>query len=286
MQMRNTHVNQRGVIAATGIDRHRFLQGMLTQDMQPVTKGLAIYAALLTPQGKFLHDLFVIERGDTVWLDCEAARTDDLVQRLRKYVLRSTVTFEDITSTHGVAVIAPDAGAPQNPEGVATFQDPRLPELGWRCIGPRELLPEQSAEAETAWDALRLQLGVPDGSRDMAPGQSLVLEFNLDRLNAISFTKGCYIGQELTARIHHRALLKRRACPMRCTSGPCPPPGTPLLLDGEVVGEMRSSYGSAGLALLRTDVLAALKGVKAEAATLTPYQPFWFNLENGSLSAN
>jgi hypothetical protein len=252
-------INHRGVVAITGADRHKFLQGLVSQDVMLATPERGIYAALLTPQGKFLHDLFIIETGNALWLDCEVDRASDLVQRLSRYKLRSDVAVTDISAAYGVAV-APGA-APENriPAGAEmtdgfVFPDPRLPALGQRMIAARAQLPPDDVAATRAYNHLRLTLGVPDGSRDMVPGESILLEYNLEHLNAISFTKGCYVGQELTARTYHRALIKKRAFPVRIT-GACPAPGTPVMADGQIVGVMRSSQDDVGLAVMKVEAV-------------------------------
>lgn len=269
-------LDYRGVIAVGGADRHRFVQGLVSNDVMLAGRDRAVYTAMLTPQGKFQHDLFIVETGDALWLDCEAARVDDLLKNLKRYKLRSDVTLTDLTTDYGVAVaFGLVSGIPQRngiPAGAGmtdgfVFFDPRLPALGQRMIGRRTQLPPVDADAARAYNHLRLTLGVPDGSRDMVPGESILLEYNLERLNGISFTKGCYIGQELTARTYYRALIKKRAFPVRIT-GPCPALGTVVMAGEQEVGVMRSGQEDVGLAVLKIDVVQSAAVLTCGTATL------------------
>jgi len=267
----------RGVLAIGGEDRAAFLQGLVSADVRAVSPDRAAYSLFLTPQGKFLHDFFVVDApplaADTLLLDAEGPRAADLLRRLKPYRLRSKVTLEDRTPAHlVVALTGPDAlrhlGLPAEPgaarpfAGGVVYTDPRLPALGARAIlpgGEARGASEAALEAagfprldDAAYDSLRLSLGVPDGSRDMEVEKAIALENNLDALNAISWDKGCYIGQELTARTRYRALIRKRLFPVT-VDGPLPEPGTPVLLGEQAVGEMRSGRGTRALALLRIE---------------------------------
>ena len=260
----------RGVLAISGEDRVAFLQGLTSNDVAAVSADRAIFSTFLTPQGKYLHDFFIAARSDALLIDCEADRRDDLMRRLRMYRLRSKVDLQDVTDDVAVAAVTGDGAAAlvgltgTEPgqatafgEGIA-FVDPRLSGLGIRALLPRETaetaLRETGAEpAELdSYDRLRLTLGVPDGSRDLIVEKSTLLESNYDALNAISWDKGCYLGQELTARMKYRGLVKKRLMPVTI-DGPLPADGTPITLDGREVGEMRSGNGALGIALLRLD---------------------------------
>lgn len=245
----------RGVITITGADRVTFLQGLVSNNVRHATTQQAVYAALLTPQGKFLHDMFILASDDTLWLDVEAARADDLITKLTKYKLRSDVIIHNCTADYGVGILLGDPSDYQTQTSF-TFSDPRQAALGWRMIAPRDALPPADTEAFAAYDRLRLSLGVPDGSRDMSIGQTILLEANFDRLNGVDFTKGCYMGQELTARTHYRALLKKRFFPVTI-SGPAPAFGTPILLGETEIGTMLSSQGDKGLAMLKIEAVTA-----------------------------
>lgn len=265
-----TILPNRGVLAITGEDRVAFLQGLTSNDVAAVSEDRAVFSTFLTPQGKYLHDFFIMARGDTLLLDCEADRRDDLMRRLRMYRLRSKVDLQDCTEEFAVAAVtgkgaAELAGLTEIEPGRATafaegiaIVDPRTAELGIRALLPRDTVQAalQGAGATKAgpddYDRLRLTLGVPDGSRDLIVEKSTLLESNYDTLNAISWDKGCYLGQELTARMKYRGLVKKRLMPVTLV-GPVPPSGTAITLDGRAVGEMRSGNGEMGLALLRLD---------------------------------
>lgn len=260
---------RRGVIAVSGDDRGAFLQGLVSNDVRRVAADRAVYAALLTPQGRYLHDFFIAAIGDALYLDCEAARRDDLTRRLSLYKLRAKVTLADATEQFAVALLfggdvlsrcglPEEAGRAKALDGGCLYVDPRLAGLGARAILPREQAVQILAGLGTLagstddYDRLRLSLGVPDGSRDLAVEKALLLENGFDELNGIDWQKGCYMGQELTARTKYRGLVKKRLLPV-AVDGPLPAPGTPIMRGGEEAGEMRSGSDGMGLALLRLD---------------------------------
>lgn len=251
MSARIALLDARGVIEIGGPDRAEFLQGLITNDVGKITEKSAIYAALLTAQGRFLHEFFLISSGDSWLLDGEAARIPDLIRRLTIYRLRADVT---LTPRPDLAVCAIFDGEPPPSLGIA-FPDPRNPTLGFRAILPRGTATALADTDAVDYDRLRLSVGVPDGSRDLVPEKSLPMETGFDTLNAIDWTKGCYIGQELTARMKYRALVKRQLTPVSVV-GPMPAPGTAIMSGEEEVGEMRSGRDGEGLAILRLDAVA------------------------------
>jgi hypothetical protein len=258
---------RRGVIEITGEDRVAFLQGLVSNDVTEAAPGRAVWTAMLTPQGKYLADFFILTDGDRLLLDVELALRDTLVQRLSRFRLRAKATIRPADET---SVYVAWDGAPAG--AAITTPDPRLPEAGWRVLttGP---LPVNAEEAD--WDRHRLALGLPDGTRDHEPDKTLLLEAGFDELHGVSWTKGCYLGQELTARTRYRGLVKRRLVPV-AVDGPLPAPGTPVLRDGVEVGTMRSGLGPAGLAKLRLDALTG--PLDCGEATLTPRVPEWMRL--------
>jgi folate-binding protein YgfZ len=267
-------LTQRGLITVSGEDARPFLQGLISNDIEKVSPARAIYAALLTPQGKFLHDFLIARLGDALVLDCERDRLGDLGRRLAGYRLKAKIALADATEDYAlVALIGADAASrlglaaeagtcARLGAGIA-FVDPRDARLGARAILPiahgvaaLEAKGFVAAPFET-YERLRLSLGVPDGSRDMAVDKATLLENNFEALNGVDFAKGCYVGQELTARTKYRGLIKRRLMAVRI-EGPLPPAGAPLMLDAKEAGEMRSGLGERGLALIRLDRLAEL----------------------------
>jgi len=284
----------RGVLAVSGPDCRGFLQGLVSNDVEKIAADRAVYAALLTAQGKYLHDFVMAASGEAIWLDAEAARLADLKRRLSIYRLRAKVVIDEMPDLAVAAVFGDGVCAalnlPEQPgaarpfaEGVALV-DPRLAALGARVMLPRAEIGNVLAEAglaETdfaAYDRHRLALGVPDGSRDLVIEKSILLESGFDELNGVDWQKGCYIGQELTARTKYRGLIKKRLFPVRI-DGPAPPPGTIINGDGKEAGEMRSSRDGLGLALLRLDTIAESRSLSANGATLLPVHPDWMKIE-------
>jgi hypothetical protein len=282
----------RGVLALSGPDARDFLQGIVSNDVTRATPERAQWSAFLTPQGKYLHDFFVVEGPDgALWLDCEAGRRADLAKRLKIYKLRSKAELADRTEDLACVLVWGDgalaaAGLPAEPgaakpfHGGSLFVDPRLVELGLRLIVPRDALEPALAElgAETAdlaaWDRARIAAGVPDGSRDMVVEKAILLENGFDELGGVDWKKGCYMGQELTARTKYRGLVKKRLMPVSL-DGPAPEPGTPIRKDGKEVGEIRTAADGMALALVRLDALDA--PLSAGETPVTPQKPDWAN---------
>ena len=289
-------LEDRAVLSLGGEDRKTFLQGLVSNDVRRVSAEQAIYAALLTPQGKYLHDFLIVEENDSLLIDCERARIADLRRRLSLYKLRSQV---EISEKPGLVVaVIPgveaatlfglplEAGRAAAFAGGVAFVDPRLPALGVRVIMRAEGAANCLAAAgvtmadASIYDRLRVEWGIPDGSRDMIIEKSLPLECGFDDLNGIDWNKGCYMGQELTARMHYRALVKKRLLPVM-VDGPLPAPGTPILSDDREAGEMRSGRDGAALAMLRLEHLpasGAASTLTAGSALITPRIPSWVKL--------
>jgi folate-binding protein YgfZ len=290
-------LDDRSILAVSGADRRIFLQGLVSNDVEKVGPRQACYAALLTAQGKYLHDFMMIELGGAVLLEAEAGRLGDLKRRLSMYRLRAKAALDERPELAVAAVFGEGAraamGLSEEPgsarpfaSGVA-FVDPRLAALGVRCILPNTDLRsalEGAGLAETGfpvYDRLRLELGIPDGGRDLVPEKSILLEAGFDELNGVDWQKGCYVGQELTARTKYRGLIKKRLMPVEI-DGPAPGPGTIVTAEGREVGEMRSSRDGLGLALLRIEPVVEGKHLKAGDTTLVPAKPGWMRLDNNA----
>ncbi len=285
----------RGLLRLSGPDLLDFLQGLVSNDVRLAGDDRAIWAALLTPQGKFLHDLFLVGDGaGGLWLDSEADRLDQLRKKLMLYRLRSKV---DITAEAAWSVsalfgdgalaalgLAGGAGAAKPLGNGVCFIDPRLSELGARALLPAGEVDGAMAElgftrAEpAAYESLRIGLGVPDGSRDMAVDKAILLENGFEELCGVDWDKGCFVGQELTARTKYRGLIKKRLLPV-AVDGPLPAPGTLVMFEGKEAGEIRSGVDDQALALLRLDTVkkAADTGTPllADRAELHPKKPEW-----------
>lgn len=264
------HLPARGVIEIAGADRVSFLQGLVSNDVEQAAPGRAVWAALLTPQGKWLADFFILSDGERLVLDCERAQAAMLLQKLTRYRLRAKVELADRSAEF--STYAAWDGMPAAPAAAIAAPDPRRPDAGWRIVAAAPL---PATATEQDWDSHRLALGLPDGSRDLEGEKTVLLEAGFDELNGISWSKGCYLGQELTARTKYRGLVKRRLIPVDVV-GELPVPGTPVLAAARDVGMMRSGRGTRGLALLRID--AAATPLACGAATLTPRPPAWMAL--------
>lgn len=289
--------SDRGVLAVGGPDRRTFLQGLITCDVEKVSSEHAVYGALLTPQGRYLHDFFVVELGDTLLLDTERARLPDLQKKLSMFRLRSKVTLEDVSERLVVALIwGKDVGARldlSSEPGSATaladgiaYVDSRLTAMGCRAILPAERAAAALQQAgltpadQAAWDLHRLALGIPDGSRDLPVEKAFLLENGFDELNGVDWKKGCYMGQELTARTKYRGLVRKRLLPVT-VDGAMPSAGTPVMLGDKEAGEMRSGRDGRALALLRLEMVEAAKEIgplTAGGAKLTAHLPGWMRL--------
>lgn len=281
----------RSLIRLTGDDATDFLQALVTNDVERVSERRAVYAALLTAQGKYLHDFFMFRHRGALWLDCEAARLDDLLRRLTRYKLRARVEMERIGSDLSIFAL-PVAGALDLDQGAAApfgggiaYGDPRMAAMGARCALP----PDQAAatlagagfteETPEIYDRLRMTLGLPDGSHDMAVEGALPLENGLEELNGIDFDKGCYVGQEVTTRMKSRNLVRKRLLPVAIDGTP-PAPGTPVMWGADEAGEIRAAANDGGgLALLRLDQMAAARegggALTAGDAVIRPLKPGW-----------
>ncbi len=234
-----TKLKNRGVVRISGVDAAGFLQGLISNDIALLDKQPCVYACFLNPQGKFLHDFFITEQMGTYYIECEGgARARDLAERLSKFRLRAKI---DLQCDETVPVyVGVNVRAEKNP-------DPRHPEMGFRSFDK----PELEEKPFDVWDRHRILLAVPDGSRDMIPEKSTLLESNIDTLNGISWEKGCYVGQELTARMNYRGLAKKH---LRTVRGELlRDPGAEIIINGKLAGEMRSRCGDVGLALMKDE---------------------------------
>ncbi len=277
----------RALISVSGSEAGDFLQRIITNDVDRLASGEGRYAALLTPQGKYLFDFFVIRWDDGFLLDCEAERAGALMKRLKIYRLRADVTLGEVSTDFAVAAIFGGEAAVALKDGII-FADPRAAALDRRAILPRDgaraALAALGLEAldMAEYESRRIALAVPDGSRDFEPEKSGLLEMNVEELNGVDFSKGCFVGQEVTARTKHRALVRKRLLPVRLV-GAAPEPGARITADGSEVGAMRSAQGDHGLALMRLDRLqaAADKGLTPMAGEtkVLPRAPAWADFQ-------
>jgi folate-binding protein YgfZ len=267
----------RSVLSVSGSDATEFLQGLITNDIELVTQGQSIYAALLTPQGKYLHDFLVMAAEDGYLLDCEEQRHQDLITRLSRYRLRAQVDIRETDlevfalTGSGVAAkfaLSEEPGTTANAAAGRAVVDPRSSALGARLYAPAgtgeqalQDLGFTSGEL-TAYNATRYAQGIAEGTPEMEPEKSYPMEYGLERLNGVSFSKGCYVGQEVTVRMKNRDLVRKCLVPVKI-DGAAPAIGTQLTLDNANTGELRGVSGDEGLALIRKDLLdQAISGEK------------------------
>lgn len=263
---------RRGVIAIGGDDRVGFLNNLVSNQVGDKP----CYALLLSPQGKFLHDFFIIPTKDALLLDCEQERLPDLLQRLNRYKLRSHITAYDASAHYAAVAVAP--AVPVDAPAADIYADPRHAQLGQRILVAADWLPDLKArllaaglsELEPeAYEQHRLALCIPDGSRDLEPERAFPMDYGMDQLNAISFNKGCYIGQELTARMKYRSLVKKKLCRVELQA-PLPPPGTPIMAGLQEAGELRSGLGNQALALLRLEFMGQTLSCNGASLEIMP----------------
>lgn len=254
--MTKARKDDRTVLRITGADASKFLQDLVTNDIKNAAEGV-VYASLLTPQGKYLFDFFVLPRAEDILIDIKADRAQALAMRLSMYKLRADVSIED----SGLSVFQVVG---ERPEGDMVFADPRDARLGWRVYGGD--LPEGTPLTEEDWAALRVAHAIPETGIELIPDDSYILEAGFDRLHGVDFKKGCYVGQEVTARMRHKTELRKGL--RRVTIDGSAAPGTPVLNDGKQVGTLYTTVNGEGLAHLRFDRLEG--ELTAEGARITP----------------
>jgi len=241
-------MSDRSVLAIQGADRVSFLQGLVTNDVTKADETI-IYTALLTPQGKFIADFFVIGEADRLLIDVATSHVQTLGQRLMMYRLRAQV---EISQTN--LIVSRGTGA--TPEGA--YDDPRHPDLGWRAYGDVDI------SDETDWDSLRVALTIPATGIELTP-ETYILEAGFEALNGVDFKKGCFVGQEIVARMKHKTVLKKGIARVKVDGAAAS--GDAITADGKPIGTLYTVAGDTGLAYLRFD--RADGEMQAGDATLT-----------------
>ena len=238
--MPNKSANDRRLIRIEGDDAKPFLQNLITNDIGKLASGL-IYSALLTPQGKFMADFFVVSLGGKLLIDVDEKLADSLMGRLSLYKMRADIRIEfvDIQVTRGIGEV---------PSGA--FADPRHSSLGWRIYGASEC-----DRDHVDWDAIRVVHCIPESCIELIPNSTFILEAGFDRLNGVDFNKGCYVGQEVTARMKHKTKLRKGLSTVEIQGSA--ETGEPILADGREVGRIYTVSGNLAIAYLRFDRLGA-----------------------------
>jgi folate-binding protein YgfZ len=227
-------MTDRTVLKVSGTDHESFLQGLVSNDVKGLKDGL-VYAALLTPQGKYLADFLLVPAEDAILVDVATDQARALAQRLTMYKLRADVAIE-------ATDIMPSRGLGEAPEGA--FADPRHAELGWRAYDGRD------GDENVDWDAIRVAHCIPETGIELT-GDSYLLEAGFEQLNGVDFRKGCYVGQEVTARMKHKTELKKGLATVSVEGEA--PVGTAITRDGKPVGTMFTQSGGQAIAYLRFD---------------------------------
>jgi folate-binding protein YgfZ len=268
----------RGVIKVAGADATTFLHKLVTNSVQNIAPGESRFSGLLTPQGKLLFDFIVVplpEGPETgYYFDCVKEQAADLVKRVNFHKMRAKITVEDVSASLGVAAFW-GGEAPSGIEGTV-YKDMRSPDMGYRVIAAPEVLAKLAEPQEAAYEAHRVAQGVPKGGLDYVYGDTFVHDVNLDFQNGVDFKKGCYVGQEVVARVHFRKSARKRIVKVHF-DGPVPASGTQIMAGEVAIGQIGSIAGSDGLATLRLDRLEEAKtagtAVKAGDATVEAIVP-------------
>ena len=253
-------LSQRGIISLEGETTLAFLQDLLTCDVEGLGEGRAAYGGLLSPQGKILYEVFVVNSNGRIWLDCPLVQRESLMQKLKLYRLRARI----IITEHPELEIA---------VGNQGWDDPRHEAMGRRQIVPKGSLPESKA-----YHVARIALGLADGGEDLGEGKFFPHEANWDQFKAVSFTKGCYVGQEVVSRMQHRATARSRILPVMFDGEAVA--NAPITSGDTTIGETLSASGTMALALLRLDRLAeAVAPLMATGQRLRVKKPDWISYE-------
>lgn len=289
----------RAVLRLSGEDTRSFLQGLVSNDVEKVSNSHTIYAAMLTPQGKYLYDFFIAQDGQDLLLDTEKSRLEDLIKRLTMYKLRARVTLTPQLDSEVIAIFgqpspselisvmdAPGATARMT-DGIG-FVDSRHAGMGVRLIAKKDALITWLQEKniasgdEDSYERHRLKLGIPDSSRDLPPERALLLENGFEELHGVDFAKGCYVGQEVTARSKHRATLRKYLHQVEATDArTLPASGTPVTVNGQEIGSLRTSQDGIGLAMLQWQEVEKAQQTQSDIMAgdirITASLPAWFN---------
>jgi folate-binding protein YgfZ len=270
-------LDDRAVLAISGPEARDFLQGLVTNDVAGgLAPGAGLYTALLSAQGKILYDFFVTEGEGALLIDCAKDSRDALLKKLRLYKLRARVEIEarDPLTVYSNLKGHPDNRPTSYADRAITFADPRLPALGMRSVGATAEMPA-NLRGSRGYHDMRLALGVPEG-KDFGFEKVFALDAGLAELHGVSFTKGCYIGQELTSRMKHRATARKRI--LTITALTALPGSGAVTRGGSEIGEILSTHGHIAFALIRLDRLGETQGdIAAASIPVTLSKPQWLS---------
>lgn len=264
MSLHCTELSDRGVVSVNGPDAEKLLQGLVTNDMGLLRSETALHAGLLSPQGKILFEFFIVRVDGGFLVDVAREKAPDLVKRLTMYRLRAEADIRDASAGFRVYACWNGGSTDALAAGALTFADPRLPELGVRILASASpdgtgLQPAEPHSTAADYHAHRIRLGVPEGGRDYPFGDAFPHEALFDQVHGVSFTKGCFVGQEIVARMEHRGTARKRVVPV-VAAAPLPQTGTEIQAQEVVIGTLGSVAGTQGLALIRLDRAAEFRG--------------------------
>ena len=291
MQAKIAVLPDRGVVRVAGEDARKLLQDIITNDMDLLAAQPAIHAALLTPQGKILFEFFVAAAGaGTYLLETGRDQAAGLAKRLGLYKLRAKVTIEDASAAYRVlALWGASAQSPVATKATVSFPDPRLSALGLRILADAKFadaIADDIAGASNAakvaaedYHAHRIGLGVPEAGKDYALGDTFPHEADMDRLGGASFTKGCFVGQEVVSRMQHRAHVRKRVVPVEAAGPGQLQPGADIAVGAAVIGKVGCVAGRRALAMLRLDRAAEARAkgqpLTADGIEVVAHRPHW-----------
>ncbi len=263
----------RGAVSVTGADAEKLLQGLVTNDVshletpadQVAFSAAAVYAGLLSAQGKILFDFFCVRTLDGFVLDVARDKAEDLVKRLMLYKLRAAVEIRNVSDQYrGLALWGTDACSNGPTSSTIAFKDPRHPDLGTRILAEARFETDIASATNGArvssatYHAHRIELGVPEGGKDYVFGDAYPHEADFDLFNGVSFTKGCYVGQEIVARMQHKSVVRKRVVKIH-GAGPLSS-GSEILLGDVAIGRVGTTDSASALAMLRLDRAAEAEG--------------------------
>jgi hypothetical protein len=287
----------RGVVRVAGADAEKFLNGSITADLKALSEQPAVHSALLTTQGKMLFEFFALEApGGGFLLETGRDRADDLVRRLKAFILRAKVEVENVSAGYQVAAVW-DGAVPSTDKRIV-YADPRLSEMGARMLAsvpPGLAADPGGVEGDAQWvtteayHAHRVALGVPEAGKDFPIGDTYPHEADFDVLNGVSFAKGCFVGQETVARMKHKGVVRKRVVPVEAEA-PLKS-GVPIMLGNVAIGSIGTVAGTRGLALVRLDRAAEARSkgqaILADGVAIALRKPDWatFELDPGATPA-
>ena len=273
----------RGLVRVAGPEAAEFLQNLVTNDVTRAGEGKAVFAALLTPQGKINYEFFIVRQEDCFLLETGRGCVDELVKRLRLYKMRADVSIEDLSDGHMMFWL--DEAPAHDEDAVAVYPDPRFDALGYRVIVAIEQTDGFCARFESSdvdhYHAARVAYSVPEGGYDYAFGDTFPHEAGYDLLDGVDFKKGCYVGQEVVSRMQHRGTARKRivsVMPLAEANG-LPEPGAEIRTETSFIGPLGSTFGGRGIALVRLDRAAKAMAngdeMKAETVAVKLTAPPW-----------